>query len=666
MIGGRAAFKADSRAKLVAAILEHDPPPLPPRHASLDPQLEHIVSQCLRKDPDQRWQSAADIAVELQWLHTRPETDARRKAKPGLLLWLTSAVVLLVLASVTIVVQRLQRPAPPKVERRLSSLMVSATPHNMSTGRSFAVSPDRQTIAYLAGTPWRLFLRSSPDGKENEIPGTEVAIEPFFSPDGEWLGFSQAGKFKKLEVATGDVRTIADDGTEGRNFVHSAWGENDTIAFNVSGALYQVSASGGPVAELLKAKGSPFYTRASFLPGGQKVLFDTAARLATDPNDRTIAMLDLATKQVSVLIRGGSQPQYSPTGHLLFIRTDHPASRRATIFSVGFDLKSSRVTSAPVPRVSDVEASPPLIAGGRAHYAIGTDGSIYYVPHDSANLERELIWLDREGRARPATSRISPFANVAFSRDGTRIAFHDWGSIWVGDLVRDTWVQVATADYTQTPVWSPDGLAIAYEAIVNGKWGISLASADGGKPPAVLLEPNARVRPMSWSPDGRWIAFDKWGKTAEGIWVVEVKTGSSKQLATAPAIVPSFSPDGRWIAYVSIVPGGSHIIQVQPFPGPGPRSTIFTGTVCPPAVSCTKPQWSRDGRRLFFQADRKLMVVDVDSSKGTFRPGPAKVLFETEFEVASISPDGEKFLATRSKREPRWDHINVLSGWWAH
>lgn len=657
MIGGRPAFEADSRAKLVASILERSPAPL---QRSLDPQLEHIVSRCLNKDPEQRWQSAVDVAAELQWLRTRAGVDIRPKRRPVLAVWLTAAAALGLLAGAIFLFQRLQQ-RPVKAERRLSSLFIEEAPLTMGEGCSFAVSPDGKTFAYLAG--WKLFFRSFTESSAKELSGTETAIAPVFSPDGAWIAFSQEGKLKKIDVRTGDVRPIADDGTLGKNFVRTTWG-GDTIVFEVAGRLYQVSSSGSPVTQLLKGE-KRFCCKPSFLPGGRQLLFDTAERLRTDPNERTIALLDLGTNRVSLLLKGGSQPQYSPTGHLLFVRADRPSGQRGTIYSVGFDLKSNRVIGTPVPRVRDVEIAPSLIGGGRAHYAVGPDGAIYYVPHDPATQQSRLVFLDRSGREHPATERIAPFAGATFSNDGTRLAYHDFGSIWVGDLARDTWAEVAKADYTQTPVWSPDGQSIAYEAVNGGKWGIWIAAADGSRPPVPLLQPGARVRPFSWSPDGRWIAFDKFGvPTAEGMWIVEVKTGKATQIAPAPATVPKFSPDGEWLAFVYATSGGGYSIEVQPFPGPGPRTIVYTGVMCPPAVSCTAPIWSPDGQRIFFRSGRKFLAAEVTSTNGHFRTAPAKILFETDLGIGSISADGQKFLAARAIRQPRWDHINVLSGWW--
>jgi len=228
MIGGRPAFASDSRAKLVAAILEREPAALSSANADLD----HVVVRCLRKDPDDRWQSASDISEDLRWMRARPGSSVAAASSHATRFAIAALMLLLMSATAIAIVLWMRRPMQ-KVERRLTSIFFRNAPLTLSTGRSFAVSPDGRTIAFICGTPWRLFLRSAADGIETEVPNSERALEPMFAPDGTWLAFSQLGKLKKLELATGDVRTIGDDGSKGANFVRGAWA-NKTASFSMS------------------------------------------------------------------------------------------------------------------------------------------------------------------------------------------------------------------------------------------------------------------------------------------------------------------------------------------------------------------------------------------------------------------------------------------------
>jgi len=656
MIGGRPAFQADSRAKLVAKILEHPPPQL----ATENRDLEHIVSRCLRKDPEERWQSAADIAAELQWLRSRSQEMAPSRKKRPSLIWL--AIVVAVSAT-ALIVSRPWRAPNRKVERRLSSIVIDHAPLSMELGRSFAVSPDGQFIAFVAGVPPRLYVHDTVDGREREIPNIESANRPTFSPDGKWVAFSQGGKLNKVELATGDVRHVADD-------PRMAWGDNDTIAYADESFIKLVPSSGGSPTLISWPPGLA-YRKPSFLPGGHKLLLDVGPRNGQNPNELTIAVFDLDTKKLTPVLQGGAQPLYSPTGHLLFLRTDHPSSQRGTIFAARFDLKSNRVTSAAIPVVSDVQVYFPFSIGGQAHYAVGRDGAIYYVPYDPANTERELLWLDRDGRTRAATTRIANYYSGSLSADGSRLAYADNMRLWVGDLARDIWIELAQADFLMAPVWSPDASTIAYQlGGITGAGSVFVVPSDGSKLPSLLWRgPDGPVQwatPSSWAPDGRWIAATSFEKEGGGISVIDTKTGKLSRVVTGLAFTPVFSPDGHWISFSLAVGAGKFVVQVQQFPGPGTRTTVSTEIPCRPGELCVRSWWSRDGRRLYFGGLHDVIASDVSVSNGHFVAGPAKLLLETppDVLVVRVTPDGERFLAIRQKRQPRWDHINILSGWW--
>jgi len=661
MIGGRPAFQADSRAKLVAAILEREPEALP---SSIDPDLAHAVARCILKDPDQRWQNAADIAATLRWLRMRPQPIASGKRTRSTRAAFAALIALLVLSTAAAAIQWFRRPKPV-VQRRLSSIVIRNAPLAIAVGRSFAVAPDGRTIAFIGGPASRMYFRSSIDGTETEVPDSDRSIEPMFSPDNKWFGFSQVGKLKKLELATGDVRTIGEDGSRGANFVRAAWGDQDRIAFNVGMAsISLISAAGGPLTELVK-RTDVKCTRPSFLPGGRRVIFDCGT--TADPNERTIEMLDIDTRRTSVLLKGGAQPVFSPTGHLLYVRTDRSGSEHGTIYSVGFDLSSSRVTTAPVPRVSDVLIFQPYPSGGRAHYGVDQDGSIYYVPDDNAKREKELVWLDPHGRVSAATTHVALYRNPNLSWDGSRVAYVDEMSVWVGDLARDSWIEVAQADFVQIPLWSSDDSTLAYEASTNGQFGIFTVPADGSKPPTVLLqEPGARLIPNAWSRDGRWLTFSKFkGGTSQGIWAFDLQTQRRVQLVPGPAMGGALiSPQGHYVALQT-----NRTVQVQSFPQTGPRSTIANLPPCPPSLTCGAISWSRDGKSLLYFGDKRILSFPVKSSSGKVVIGePTTILDQSGLDpaisFADVAPDGSKFLALRAKIKPRWDRINVLSGWW--
>jgi eukaryotic-like serine/threonine-protein kinase len=666
MICGRPAFHDDSKAKLISAILEREPAPLANHASSADPHLVHIVARCLAKDPDQRWQSAADIAAELRWLQSKREIEdapiGQRQRRT--LLWLSVALFVIAVSTALMVVV-LKRSPPLTGERRVTSLMIAEGPLVIGSFRPlFEISPDGRSIVYIAGDPPLLYLRriSEPDAKP--LPGTENARSPFFSPDSRWIGFVSDDKLRRVSTAGGDPQTIC----EVPAFAGTAvWGANDEIVFGRAGALYRVSVAEGVPVPLTTSQSGERYGVTSFLPGEKKVLITISRSFI--PSERTIAALELSTGKVSPILTNGAQPYYySPTGHLLFLRCGPANLRSATIFSVEFDPKTNRIRGAPTPRVMGLQAAP---LTGTAYWTLAADGAIVYLPFNPDFVQRELIWLDRQGHSTLATSRTANFRDLAVSPDGGRVAFDDLANIWVGDLARDTWFPLPVdAQFMQCPVWSPDGRQIVFQASArDGRSGLYASPADGSGQPILLLKSDRLPAPSSWSSDGKTVAYDVENPQAftdRDIWTLDVTTGKATPLIATPKSeeAPSFSPDGHWIAYASRRPSDSEI-HVAPFPGPGPRHTIVTGAPCPKTLICVNStEWSADGRELFFQSGDKVMVVDVDTRNREFRAGTPRVLFQSDFESFDVYPDGKRFIAPHWKRQPRWDHLNLVTGWW--
>jgi len=359
---------------------------------------------------------------------------------------------------------------------------------------------------------------------------------------------------------------------------------------------------------------------------------------------------------------------YSPTGHLLFIRTDRAGSQRGTIYSVSFDLKSGRVTSSPIPRVSDVAIDSPYPSGGRAHFSVGNDGTIYYVPYDPSSTEKELLWLDRRGHVAPASPHLASYGTVSLSWDGKHVAYSDTVSIWVGDLARDSWIEVAQGDFVQAPLWSADDSTITYEASNSGEYAIWTVPADGSKPSTVLLkEPQARLIPSSRSHEGGWLTLQKFkARTSQGTWAFNVQSRSMIQILPGPAMSRSvIAPNGRSVMYR----GPTESIQVQSFPALGPRTTILNTPPCPPAISCGPYGWFRDSNALFYVDQKSIVTVPVTWTNGKAAVGQPETILDRSgldpmISVQDVAPDGRSFLAVRQKNTPRYDHINILSGWW--
>jgi eukaryotic-like serine/threonine-protein kinase len=649
MASGKPAFREDSRARLIAAILEREAPSL-----GVNAQFDRLVADCLRKDPDDRWQSAGDAARQLRWLLTAPDSDRTGRGRR------TAAAAVLVAAVVLSVgAMLLYRPAPqPENQKRVLSLVVNESPLALRGGRSpFALAPDGRSMVYAAGNPQRLFHRSFDSTEARVLPDTEGAGQPFFSPDGKWIGYLHQAKMKKVSVSGGDAAVILQGGGADR----PVWGENGKILFGRARALFEVSADGGEPREILRPTEGDLYERPSLLPGGNAFLFTTGARWL-DPRARNVALYDRSSGRTTVLVKGGSDPRYSPTGHLVFARTGESRERSGTIYSVPLDISSQRVTGDPQPLVTGVEGFP---GNGSVYWSMGAGGDIYYVPRDHAALQRELVWLDSGGNVTARVDRVGRFADFVLSPDRKRIAYSDFSNIWVGDLERETWIQLPSIGwFVQQCIWSPDGSLIAYQNATESRPSIAVVRSDGSAPPEILAYTDGQARPTSWSPDAKEIAFDNGGGR---LFVVDVSTRRVSPLA-APrgAYTPSFSPDGRWLAYMTIDDRDHELIHVQSHPDRQQHLILHDGPACPPTSSCANnlARWSDDSRGLYFLDGRRILKVEFDGRSG--KVSNARVVFESPFEFSSwfnVSADGRRFLVERYRETPRWNQINVVSGW---
>jgi eukaryotic-like serine/threonine-protein kinase len=663
MIHGAPAFAEQSRARLIAAILEHEPAPLT-LSADVSPQLSHIVWRCLRKSPDERWRSAADIAAQLRWIASERLAEQTRVPHPRRR-GLSAAVIAGVLIAAAAAYRWLPRSsAIPQTKRSAMSMMVDDAPLVFEADRlasaPMAISPDGQTIAYIAGGPPRLYVRSTAVAEGKPLTGTERAAYPFFSPDGSTIGFVSNRKLKKLSLAGGAPQVICETGGV---FHRPSWGVDGRIYFRRGKAIYSVPSTGGIPVQITRPAAGEIHSNPAPIPGN-KLLFDIYTSV-DDINNRTVAVLDLASGTLSRILNGASQPRYSETGHLLFSRCGPANQRTATIFSADFDLKSGRVSGAPVPRISDVEAYP---ITGTGYWQAAADGTIVYVPHDSAFIERELIWLDRNGTATPVPNRLGYIADVRLSPDGMHVAFDDLTSVRVTDLHGNSLITIIEGDISaQTPIWSSDGRQVAFELHRPGEIGLYAAPLDGSTPPKLLVTSMGSLFPNSWSPDGKLLAYTR-QPTASGdlwdIWGVDTATAKATQIVTLPGTKaePAFSSDGRWLAF-TLSHEGQYDIHVQKVADAGTHYVVAAGIPCD-ACQESNLRWSRDGRELFFRSFNKVMALDVSTGNGSVRAGTPRPLFEADLQSFDISSDGKRFIASRWRRHARWDHLNLVTGWW--
>ncbi len=673
---GQRAFDGATTTDTMAAILTREPDwsRLP---ATAPQALTSLIGRCLRKEPRQRVQSAGDVRVALEECERTPAAPVAsvpRKRISTLAMALAAAAGMVVGAAVWAFVARARAGAPvaalPSV--RVVLQLPADAPLWLDDGESLAFSRDGRILAWVggAGAARRIFLRPIDGMEAAPVPGTEGATNPFFSPDGQWIGFFTIGALKKIPIAGGSATMLAAAGEATRG---GAWGDDNTIVFSpsVDTPLQRVPAAGGNATDVtklsvLKANSHRF---PAWVPGRQALIYTLRLEASTSgTRDLAIAAIDLATGAETVVIAGAAHPVFLPTGELLFVRN-------GTLFLVPFDAS----------RLSTSGAEQPVVAGvhvGSSHagqFAVGGTRLVYVAGGMSDADERSIVvWRGLSGDERVLIAGPGTYRDLRFSPDGRRLAYADFpvGSLgsgtdlWVADLQREVKVRLAgTATGEWRPVWTTDGRDIIYGDTGGG---IRRVRADGSGAPVKLTTTTVSQVPVSISPDGKYLAYHEERDFTADIWILPLDpAGPPRKFfeGAAAETLPVFSPDGHWIAYTSNE-SGSPQLYVRPFPNADAKWQISsTGTL-------DEHAWSPDGTKLYFRSGdgSKLMVAPVSYRSKPFEVGRATALFDLSAEdypeVAfwgglALAPDGRGFAMVKKIQGPPRDRprLVLLADW---
>ena len=414
MATGKKAFEGKSAASVIGKIMEHDPPPISTLQPMTPPTLDRVVKRCLAKDKEERWQTAYDLWHELKWIaEGGSETGVPTVAPaiPTLTGWrraLPWAVAVVLSVVVGITVWNL-RPQPAPTSQPITRLTVTPPPTERLGARDaglvvpvVAFSPGGTRLVYVANQ--QLYLRPMDSLEARPLAGTEGAINPFFSPDGQWVGFFADGKLKKVSISGGAPLTLC-NAPQGRG---GSWGTDDTIVFGKLGAgLSQVSAAGGTPQELTTLKeGETQHFWPHSLSGGKAVLFSVWSGNVSETS--RVDAQSLETGERRALIPGATYARYAPTGHLIFANIVNAG----TLMVVPFDLDRVEVTGAPVPIVEGVMQS---TLSGLAQFSFSRNGSLVYVPGSIQEQEivSKLVWVDRQGAVEPLAAPLHGYRHPA-------------------------------------------------------------------------------------------------------------------------------------------------------------------------------------------------------------------------------------------------------------
>jgi serine/threonine protein kinase/Tol biopolymer transport system component len=644
MVTGKRVFEGRSQASLISAIMSTQPAPVSSLQPLAPTSLDHIVSRCLAKNVDERWQSAHDLKLQLTWIAGGGKASAPLStitASPRWrerVAWTIAAFALLaVLGLLGVLASRrggagatpaTQFVVLPPADARFSSEVIGQ-----------AISPDGRQIVFVGATannPSRLWLRSLDSLTARPLDGTDGATSPFWSPDSRSIGFFAQGKLKRLDLDGGSPQSLADAPFS----LGGSWSQSGMIAYvpNLASPAYRVPAAGGtPVAitRFDRQRGEFLHGSPSFLPDGNHFLFYVGSQEAG------VYAGSLDSQDVRLVLRAESNAVYAPPGYLLFLRG-------STLMAQPFDAERLTVTGNASSVVDHISRFINTVG-----VSVSANGTLLTRP--ASAVESELVWFNRLGTRVAVAAPVGEYVEFALSPDESQVAF-DRGDaagrapdVWLLDLRRGSTSRLTTnPSIDNVPIWSADGKTVAYASDHGKGLDIYQRPANQSVPDQVLLELHAPpiMFPADWSVDGQHLAYYRSDpKQANDIWVLPL-FGDRKPFPLIQTEFnewqPQFSPDGKWIAYASDESGISEV-YVQAFPKQSGKVPVSTG-------GGTQPRWRRDGKELFYLApDRKLMTVPVKAGT-TFEVEGPRPLFQTTLEVTSfrqsyaVSADGNRFL----------------------
>jgi len=659
MATGRRAFDGTSRASVIAAVLHADPPPITQIRPMVPPALDRVVRTCLEKDPDDRWQTAHDVMLQLRWILEGgssagvPAVAMPRRVARERIAWSLAAIGIVAAIAALVVPRKPQAQSPVRftIETpRKTSLFPFDT-------KGMAISPDGSTIAFVASGDdgkQMLYVRRLASERAEALAGTDDAAYPFWSPDSRSIAFFANRHLNRIRVEGGPVEVIC-DAPSGRG---GSWSRNGTIVFAPSlfNELQRVPATGGTPARAanFEPQDSRRHRWPWFLPDGNHFLHVAGI-------DVVVTALDSMKRKL--LVHDASNAVFSPPDRIVF-------SRGNALMSQRFDPTTLEVSGdaapLPLPNVSY------LFSKRLSILSVSDDGTLVFLP--AVEPLSRLAWVDRDGRETGQTGQPDTFSDAALSPDGTKIAVvrsaPAGSDIWLIDARdgRAARFTLHSGDYGYV-TWSHDSKRLAFTYAIDGVGQLSVKSLDGSERIPVMHTKEWAI-PVDFSPDGKTaLAFFQTASSADIVAMsLDDKPTLTPYLAT-PFDEQSarFSPDGKWVAYDSNVSLRSEV-YVRRYPPTAEEWQISSG-------GGMSPVWSPDGRELFYTAGDAIMRVPIGGGPA-LAPGTPAVLFKipghraapsfsgsvSRPAISGISPDGQRFLF-RLNTEQEMPSLNVVLNW---
>ncbi len=680
MLSGHRAFQGESAVETMNVILKGEPSDLPNATPPIPQALKHLVRHCLEKSPEQRFQSARDLAFDLEELMGAPVNASEVPVRSAplkrreLFGWGLAGLSLLVLLTVLLFPSAYFRRT--NVDQQTIRFTVNP-PEKANFWGSLALSPDGRWLAFIASTTGgstdgkqSLWLRALDSLAAQELPGTQDAAYPFWSPDSRFIGFFAQRKLKKVAVSGGSPQILA----EAPFPAGGTWNRDGIIVFAPSylDPLCRVSSAGGettPVTTVNRDQ-KEAHLFPHFLPDGRRFLYLSWQSPGMPPRDAiTVGSVEPKDLKPHVLLAATSGVAYAPPGFLFFMR-------EATLYRQPFDPNRLQIGGEPTPLVEGVAETGGF---GYADFSISDNGLAY---RRVSPLNTQLTWFNRKGTSLGAVGQPGLYDDLSLSPNDKQVAlslgypetgatavFGAWrneraADIWLIDLLRGEPGRLTfdpRPDYF--PVWSPDGSQIVFSSNRNGYLELYLKSSTGAGEDQLLLETKTSKRATDWSRDGRFVVYQEVNsRTNRDLFVLPMFGDRKPRLFLQTEFnerLGRLSPGGAWMAYASNE-SGKYEIYVQPFPPTGGKWQISIN-------GGHQPSWRSDGKELFYVTDDKtLMAVEVDAAPPNFRTITSKALFQMR--AGSDPPylaaaNGQRFLVNTLSGEPTLSTITVVVHW---
>jgi Tol biopolymer transport system component len=655
MTTGKRAFEGKSQVTVASAILEKEPDPVTVSQPLAPPALQHVIQTALMKDPESRWQSAADMSRQLRWMSSPDSSaSASRIAAPHprrheRVLW---AVLVAALAGLLLWFAVFNRPHPRVVR---ASIVAPA-----GTGFDFmgdfsgppVVSPNGTKVAFAAHGPKErnaLWVRRLDTPAAEKLPGTEGAYAQFWSGDGKFIGFFADGKLRKISAAGGPVTILAD----APNARGGAWNSDNVIVYapDYRDCLWKINAGGGDAVRATQLDSSKHSTHRwpTFLPDGKHFLFLANNHSGGRREDNGVYMGSLdgtGSKQVLVSDAGAL---YS-SGYLLY-------HQQNALIAQKFDPASATLSGEAMTIANDVQHD-----SGTFHtiFSVAQNGVLVYAPGDNSVGDKLALWVNRDGKVLGPVAEPAAYKGGVLSPDGKRLAMgigEPRADIWILDLQHGSRMRLTFDDALhQMPSWSADGKRIVYVsqvgAFIMAGTSLHAKAADGSGQDELLLDAKdlssgqVSITWPQWSPDNRYLIYKfQSGPSGASIWALPNSPGAKPQPIVKPdspigtVVYPRISPDGRWLAY-SFNDGRREEIYVTSFPSGEGRWQISR-------AGGTYPVWRHDGKEIFYiSLDGHLNATQVEPHEKGFDVGNTEAMFEMRY----TNPLGTPFDVTPDDR----------------